>query len=178
MVIVGEPCNVDARANILALFMIMLYPWLCVRMYCTHWLWLYSCLSSLTDRSIASIQGTPHTHTHTIHTHRFKCWAQVPRLKIRWRGPSRQARGIPSLLQAPLCLCMAPKPDVCGMIIVLITNRITNYSAIVESFLHTLNKSFVPPILSYERSFTWNLKVTISILLLTLLTHVNIVTNS
>ena len=119
-----------------------------------------------------------HTHTHTIHTHRFKCWAQVPRLKIRWRGPSRQARGIPSLLQAPLCLCMAPKPDVCRMKIVLITNRITNYSAIVESFLHTLNKSFVPPILSYERSFTWNLKVTISILLLTLLTHVNIVNNS
>ena len=158
--------------------MSMLCPWLCVHMYCTRWLWLYSCLSSLTDRSIASIQGTPHTHTNTIHTHRFKCWAQVPRLKIRWRGPSRQARGIPSLLQAPLCLCMAPKPDVCGMKIVLITNRITNYSAIVESFLHTLNKSFVPPILSYERSFTWNLKVTISILLLTLLTHVNIVNNS
>ena len=33
MAIVGEPCNVDAGANILALFMIMLGPLLCVHMY-------------------------------------------------------------------------------------------------------------------------------------------------
>ena len=34
---------------------------------------------SLTDQSIASIQGTPHTH----HTQdRVKCWTRVPRLKM------------------------------------------------------------------------------------------------
>ena len=80
MAIVGEPCNADAHAKIPALFMSMLCPPLCVHMYCTHWLWVYSCLSSLTDRSIASIRGH-HTDTHTPHTHRVKCWAQVPRLK-------------------------------------------------------------------------------------------------
>ena len=64
MAIVGEPYNIDARANILALFMIMIM--LGPQLYCTHWLWLYSCLSSLIDQSIISIQGTPHTpHTHT-----------------------------------------------------------------------------------------------------------------
>ena len=42
--------------------MSILSPRLCVYLYCTHWLWLYSCLSSLTDWSIASIQGTPHGH--------------------------------------------------------------------------------------------------------------------
>ena len=83
--IVGEPYNVDAHANIPDQFMTILCPRLCVHMYFTHWLWLYSCLSSLTARSIASIQGTPHTHTrHTTHdtSHRVKCWARVPRLKI------------------------------------------------------------------------------------------------
>ena len=35
-------------------------------MNCTHCLWLYSCLFSLIDRSIASIQETPHI-THTTH---------------------------------------------------------------------------------------------------------------
>ena len=76
------PCNADVHAKIPALFMSILWPRLCVHLYCTHWLWLYSCLSSLTDWSIASIQGTPDTrhHTHT-HTDRVKCWARVPRLK-------------------------------------------------------------------------------------------------
>ena len=56
----------------------------CAHLYCTHWFWLYNCLSSLTTWSIASIQGTPHTHTRhtTHHTHRVKCWARVPRQKI------------------------------------------------------------------------------------------------
>ena len=68
MAIVREPCNVGPHANILALFMGMLCPWLCVHIYCTHWLWLYSCLSFLTDRNIAFIQGTPpHTTHHTPH---------------------------------------------------------------------------------------------------------------
>ena len=66
---VGEPCNVDAHANILALFMTMLCPWLCVHMYCTP-----DCdctVVSLTDQRIASIHGTPHsTHTHMTHTHK------------------------------------------------------------------------------------------------------------
>ena len=84
--IVGEQCNVDACANILALFMIMLCPWLCVHMYCSHCLWLYICLSSLTDHGTPQTQTHrqthTHTHTHTHHTNiRVKCWAQVPRLK-------------------------------------------------------------------------------------------------
>ena len=35
MAIVGEPCNVDAHANNPGLFMTMLCPQLCVRLYCT-----------------------------------------------------------------------------------------------------------------------------------------------
>ena len=35
MAIVGKPCNVDAHAKILGLFMNMLCQRLCVRMYCT-----------------------------------------------------------------------------------------------------------------------------------------------
>ena len=63
MAIVGEPCNVDAHAIIPALFMTMLCPRLCVHMYCTPYC---DCtVVSLTDQSIASIQGTPHTHTQT-----------------------------------------------------------------------------------------------------------------
>ena len=72
MAIVGEPYNANAHAKIPALFMSILWPRLCVHLYCTHWLWLYSCLSSLTDWSISSIQGTPHRHHtwHRHHTHR------------------------------------------------------------------------------------------------------------
>ena len=36
MAIVGEPCNVDAHAKILGLFMNMLCQRLCVRMYCMY----------------------------------------------------------------------------------------------------------------------------------------------
>ena len=60
MAIVGEPCNVEAHANIPALFITMLCPRLCAHMCCTP-----DCdytVVSLTDLSIASIQGTPHTH--------------------------------------------------------------------------------------------------------------------
>ena len=59
MAIVWEPCNVDAHAKIPALFITML----CQRehMCCTT-----DCdctVVLLTDQSIASIQGTQHTHT-------------------------------------------------------------------------------------------------------------------
>ena len=61
-------------------------PMLCVHMYCTTVHTDCDCtVVSLTDQSIASIQGTPHTH-HTLrithHTDKVKCWAWVPRLKM------------------------------------------------------------------------------------------------
>ena len=79
MALVGEPCNVNSHANIPALFKTMLCPWLCVHMYCTHWLWLYSCLINQSEHRIHP-EDTTYTHT-TQHTYRVKCWAQVPRLK-------------------------------------------------------------------------------------------------
>ena len=70
MAIAGEPCNVDAHANNLGLLMTMLCPQLCVCLYCTP---VHtdcdSTVVSLTDQSITSIQGTPHTtHTHMTQT--------------------------------------------------------------------------------------------------------------
>ena len=60
MAIVREPCNVNAHVKNPGLFMTMLYPRLCVRMCCTpvYTDFDYTVLS-LTDQSIASIQGTP-----------------------------------------------------------------------------------------------------------------------
>ena len=55
----GEPCNIDAHANIPALFLTMFCPQLTDNDYdCT--------VDSLADQIIASIQGTPHTHQ-TVH---------------------------------------------------------------------------------------------------------------
>ena len=54
-------------------------PLLCVHMYCTTVHTDCDCtVVSLTDQSIASIQGTPHAHL----TDRVKCCAWVPRLEI------------------------------------------------------------------------------------------------
>ena len=74
MAIVREPCNLDAHTKISTLFITMFCPRcahvVCTHVLynCTHWLWLYSIL--LTNQSIASIQGTPHTHhmSHMTHT--------------------------------------------------------------------------------------------------------------
>ena len=65
-------CNVDAHANNSGLFMTMLCPWLSVSLHCTPIHTNSDCtVVSLTDQSIASIQGTPHTHdTHTQDTHK------------------------------------------------------------------------------------------------------------
>jgi len=70
MAIVGEPCNVEAYADNPGLFMTMLCPRLCVRLYCTPVHTDCDCtVVSMTDQSIASIQGTPDTHhTHMPHT--------------------------------------------------------------------------------------------------------------
>ena len=70
MAIVGEQCNVDAHANNPGLFMTMLCPRLCVRLYCTPVHTDCDCtVVSLTDQSIVSIQGTPHKHdTHMTQT--------------------------------------------------------------------------------------------------------------
>ena len=61
MAIVGEPCNVNAHANNPGLFMTMLSPLLCVRLY---WTPVHTdcdfTVVLLTNQSIASIQGTPH----------------------------------------------------------------------------------------------------------------------
>ena len=62
----------EAYANNPGLFMTILCPRLCVRLYCTSVHTDCDCtVVSLTDQSIASIQGTSHTH-HT-HTDRVKC---------------------------------------------------------------------------------------------------------
>ena len=57
MAIVGEPCNVDAHANI------PIVPMLCVDMYCTVHTNCDCTVVLLTNQSIATIQGTPHTQT-------------------------------------------------------------------------------------------------------------------
>ena len=64
-----KPCSVDTHANNPCLYMSMLCPQLCVRFYCQYTLTVT--VVSLTDQSIPSIQGTPHTHdTHSQDTHR------------------------------------------------------------------------------------------------------------
>ena len=46
----------------------------------------YCRVVSLTDQSIASIQGTPHTyHTHIKHTDKAQCWAWAPQLKTVYK---------------------------------------------------------------------------------------------
>ena len=68
MAIVGEPCNVDTRANILALFMTLLCPRLCVDMYYTNTLVVTVQLSFLSDRSEhCTHPGDTTHHTHTLH---------------------------------------------------------------------------------------------------------------
>ena len=70
MAIFGEPCNDDAHTNNPGLFMTMLCPRQCVRLYCTPVHTDCDCtVVLLTNQSIASIQRTPHTHdTHTQDT--------------------------------------------------------------------------------------------------------------
>ena len=89
MAIVGEPYNVDTHANNPGLFKTMLCPWLCVRLYCTPVHTDCDCtVVSLTDQSIASIQGTPHTHD--THKHMTQTMSNVelgfPDYKIAQHG--------------------------------------------------------------------------------------------
>ena len=72
MAIVEEPCNVNAHAKIPALCWAHAVPRLCVHMYCTTVHTDWDCtVVLLADQSIASIQGTPHTH-YTLHTTQTK----------------------------------------------------------------------------------------------------------
>ena len=68
MAIVGEPCNVNSHANIPALFMTILCLCLGVQIYCTHWLWQYSCLVGRSEHCIHPGDTTHTSHTHPTHT--------------------------------------------------------------------------------------------------------------
>ena len=68
MAIVGEPCNVDVHAKILALFITMLCL-CCAHVVCTVQLYtltvtvLYSCLVDYSEHRIHPGDTTHHTHT-------------------------------------------------------------------------------------------------------------------